>query len=204
MNVKGKSIREVMSVDRIDARQSKDVAGATGRSPLLARTRGNDILRINKKEVIIMRKLSTVTIAVMATIMVFWSVLPAEAIIIHWKFGMVGITMGQTARLNVVNAIDPNQSEVGNQNDRECMVELMFFDSEGNTLAETDFIIDDNKAEFHDLRFPANVAGRLQIRAVVIALGGPDTKCKNVIPTLEIYNNETLKTEVFADPPEPN
>jgi len=58
MNVKGKSIREVMFIDYIDARQSKDV-GATGRSPLpLARTRKNDIFRINKKEVIIMRKLS--------------------------------------------------------------------------------------------------------------------------------------------------
>ncbi len=57
-----------------------------------------------------MKKLSgLVTIAVLTTIMVFWSALTANAIIIvHGKFGMVGITMGQTARLNVVNIIDPN------------------------------------------------------------------------------------------------
>ena len=66
--------------------------------------------------------------------MVFWSVLPAKAIIINnGKFGMVGIVEGvQTARLNVVNVIDPNQIV---RDARPCSVELMFFDSDGEMLA---------------------------------------------------------------------
>jgi hypothetical protein len=49
--------------------------------------------------------------------------------------------------------------------------------------------------------FPAGVAGRFQIRAEVMVMG--DMKSCDVIPTLEIYNNETMKTEVFSPPPEP-
>ncbi|MGH7800104.1 MAG: hypothetical protein ACREOW_05670 [Thermodesulfobacteriota bacterium] len=81
-----------------------------------------------------MKKLSILlTIAVLATIMVFWSVLPAKAIIIvHGKFGMVGITKGQTARLNVVNLDppDPDTPPLDPDTPRTpCTVELMFFDS---------------------------------------------------------------------------
>src|SRR3990170_5428881 len=160
----------------------------------LAMTPKNDIFRINKKEVITMKKLSMLTIAVLATIMVFWSVLPAKAIIVvGGKFGMVGITMGQTARLNVVNVIDLNQISTGDRN--ECMVELMFFDSDGEMLAMRMVSLDPGMAAFHDLRFPADVEGRFQIRAEGMIMG--DKMSCNVIPTLEIYDNETMKTEVF-------
>lgn len=153
-----------------------------------------------------MKKLSgLVKIAVLATIMVFWSVLPAKAVVvIGGKFGMVGITMGQTARLNVVNVGNPDEKGVGNPDTRECMVELMFFDSDGDMLDMMMVSLDPGMAAFHDLGFPAGVAGRLQIRAVVLALGGPDTKCKNIKPTLEIYDNQTMKTEVFQPPPDPD
>ena len=103
---------------------------------------------------------------------------------------MVGITRGQTARLNVVN--------VGAPDEGKWMVELMFFDGEGNMLAEMGIIIDGGKAAIHDLNGDDIVereVGRLQIRAEVMVMG--DKKSCDVIPTLEIYDNETMKTEVF-------
>ena len=143
-----------------------------------------------------MRKLSMVTIAALATIIVFWFVLPANALIIEdGKFGMVGITRGQTARLNVVNVIDPNSID---GDARSCSAELMFFDSEGEMLAMTMVGLDPGMAMFHDLPFPAGGEGRFQIRAEVMVMG--DKKSCDVIPTLEIYDNETMKTEVFMDP----
>ena len=110
---------------------------------------------------------------------------------------MVGIVEGQqTARLNVVNWGDP---EI--KNARPCMVELMFFDSEGEMLAMMMVSLDPGVAMFHDLRFPAaGVEGRFQIRAEVMVMG--DKKSCDVIPTLEIYDNETMKTEVFWGDPE--
>ena len=164
----------------------------------LAMTPKNDIFRINKKEVITMKKLSMLTIAVLATIIVFWSVLPANAIIVvGGKFGMVGITRGQTARLNVVNVIDPNSID---GDARSCSAELMFFDSEGEMLAMMMVSLDPGVAMFHDLRFPAGVEGRFQIRAEVMVMG--DKKSCDVIPSLEVYDNTTMKTEVFWGDPE--
>jgi len=61
--------------------------------------------------------------------------------------------------------------------------------------------LDPGVAMFHDLRFPAGVDGRFQIRAEVMVMG--DKKSCDVIPTVEVYDNTTMKTEVFILPPDP-
>jgi len=121
--------------------------------------------------------------------------LAGAIIIIGSKFGMVGIVDGQTARLNVVNVSQPPPE--GDM--PECMVELMFLDSMGNTLAHTRKTLMPGEAAFHDFSFADVVGpqpiGRLQIRPEAMLLGGPDTRglCL-VVPTLEVIDNESMKT----------
>jgi hypothetical protein len=119
-------------------------------------------------------------------------------------FGMVGIVRGQTARLNVV--------KIGNPDEIPCEVTLQFLDSEGNTLAERDIIIIGGKAASLDLDAtelggPDTREGRVQIRAVMKTLGGPDTKgtdvatCgDNLLSTLEIFDNRTAQTTAILNP----
>ena len=142
-----------------------------------------------------MKKISVlITIAVLAVSI--WAASSAEAVVTNWRSPMVGIVEGQqTARLNVVNWGDP---EI--KNARPCMVELMFFDSDGEMLAMMMVSLDPGMAMFHDLRFPAGVEGRFQIRAEVMVMG--DKKSCDVIPSLEVYDNTTMKTEVFWGDPE--
>ncbi len=75
----------------------------------------------------------------------------------------------------------------------------MFFDSDGDMLDMMMVSLDPGMAAFHDLRFPAGAAGRFQIRAEVMIMG--DKMTCDVIPTLEIYDNVTMKTEVFIGDP---
>lgn len=53
----------------------------------------------------------------------------------HMRFGMVGVVLGQTARLNVV-VDSPDLTNPPNP-DRTCAVELMFLDAMGNVLARS-------------------------------------------------------------------
>ena len=116
-------------------------------------------------------------------------------------FGMIGIVRGQTARLNMVNLGGP---------DTRCQAEVMFLDSEGNTLAEHGIIIIGGTSASLDLNADAlgspDTFGRFQIR-VMVALGGPDTKggevracTNNLIPTLEIFNNASGQTTIILHP----
>jgi hypothetical protein len=116
-------------------------------------------------------------------------------------FGLVGIVRGQTARLNAVN--------LGGPDTRPCEVEMTFFDDQGDPLAERGIIIIGGKSASLDLSAdqlggPDTRPGeRFQLRAVVKALGGPDTKlqCKEVIvTTLEVFDNETGRTTVLLNP----
>lgn len=119
-------------------------------------------------------------------------------------FGMVGIAQGQTARLNVVN--------IGNPDELPCEVALQFLDGEGNTLAEQGIIIIGGKAASLDLDAaelggPDTRAGRVQIRALMKVLGGPDTKntdgatCGDyLLSTLEIFDSRTGQTTVILNP----
>ena len=48
----------------------------------------------------------------------------------------------------------------------------------------------------------ASPENRVQIRAVVMALGCPDTKCKHVISSLEIFDSDAGKIEVLIGNPD--
>lgn len=113
-------------------------------------------------------------------------------------FGMVGITRGQTARLNVVNiAMESRGSEM------MCQAHLMFFDSMGNMLAEGMVNLMPGHAMFHDLNGDGVLMGRegmrAQIRADVMIIG--DQRTCNVIPTLEIFDNATGMTNFVLTNP---
>jgi len=117
------------------------------------------------------------------------------------KFGMVGIVDRQTARLNVAN-VGP---EVHPGEVQKCMVELMFLDSMGMVLARTTLDLMPGEAKFHDFSFDdvgvPRPTGRLQIRPEARLLGGPDTRGRClVVPTLEVYDNDTMQTMIFWPP----
>ena len=116
-------------------------------------------------------------------------------------FGLVGIGLGQTARLNAVN--------LGGPDTQPCEVEMTFFDDEGDRLAERGIIIIGGKSASLDLSAdqlggPDTRPGqRFQLRGIVKALGGPDTKlrCEEIIvSTLEVFDNETGRTTVLLNP----
>ncbi len=116
-------------------------------------------------------------------------------------FGMFGLFMSQTARLNVVS--------VGNPDFRpgECMVEQSFLDSMGMTHKMMTETLMRGHAAFLDLAYdeiPTELRGgtsplRVQLRGVVRAVDNPDYRrnmCA-VVPTLEVYDNNSMKTMIL-------
>ena len=109
-----------------------------------------------------------------------------------------GIAQGQTARLNIFNGGDSGIIIIGGR----------FLDSRNNVLMEIgrepmeiapgrimsfDFSIDEHNAL-------ADVFGRIQMRAVVTSLGGPDTK-RNLQVSVEVVYNSDGKTPVCSGHP---
>lgn len=131
---------------------------------------------------------------------------------LHYSFGMLGITSGQTARLSVVNAIPvgPPQIPVGPPN-MPVRVDLMFVDENGNPitaggqLLHTTVILSHGQSAFLDLvgdaipvgppSIPGGPPNRIQFRALL-----PNCEHCNrgfVIPTLEVFDNATGKTSLL-------
>jgi hypothetical protein len=111
-----------------------------------------------------------------------------------------GLARGQTARLTIFNG--SARAIVG--------PEYRFFDSQGRVLAEsTDNVpVMPGQFQFFDFEVPdpppgiADRFGRIQVRAVARALGGPDTKIRT---SLEVFDNATGRTSfVIQPPPEPD
>ena len=133
--------------------------------------------------------------------------------------GMVGITRGQTARLNVhgdkstvdnpvdISTLD-NVTDVSPGPCRE--VELMFFDSQGNIRQRSVQCIMPGQAAFLDLNgsFLEVPGQRAEIRAsarLISPLPNGDRNRINLISTLEVFDNETGRTSVvLAPPPDPD
>ncbi|HMG32621.1 MAG TPA: hypothetical protein VKM94_01685 [Blastocatellia bacterium] len=132
----------------------------------------------------------------------------------RFTFGMLGITTGQTARLNVVNAlpVDPPSIPVG----PPIRVTLMFVDGNGNPFniagapLQTIVTLGPGQSGSLDLNSDAIPNGpptvpngppiRVQIRALVAECEG----CSRgfVVPTLEVFDNATGKsTLVIPDTP---
>ena len=104
-----------------------------------------------------------------------------------------GLAMGQTARLSILNS----STESG-----IIIIGGKFLDSAGRTLAQPvgrglispgqfmSFDLDGDSLDVTRDRF-----GRIQLRAVVTALGGPSTR--NLDVSLEVFDNVTGKTTAF-------
>lgn len=114
------------------------------------------------------------------------------------EFPIMGIVLGQTARLNVVNAIsDPGV--------RPCTVELSFFDSMGGLLGGPDTkVLGAREAAFSDFAIgdpDIRPGDRVQFRAnVSLKFDNPSERracSNNLIPSLEIFDTETGQTQIL-------
>jgi len=133
---------------------------------------------------------------------------------LRFTFGMVGITAGQTARLNVVNALPQLPPQLPSP--PTVRVTLMFVDSSGNPVniagapLQTTVTLSPGQSAFLDLNgdavpngpptIPNGPPTRVQIRALVSDCEGCDSGL--VVPTLEVFDNATGKTTlVMPDTP---
>jgi hypothetical protein len=133
-------------------------------------------------------------------------------------FGMVGITRNQTARINVVNLINPPDPDAP---PTTTQVTMTFVDSDGNVLRNTDGQLVRREATLapgHSAFL--QIAGdpfigrdevRVNFRPVVRVLVQPPDPDRVVVPTLEVIDNATGKTTLLSggsphliNPPDPD
>ena len=102
----------------------------------------------------------------------------------------VGITFGQTARVNILNT-----------GDRAFIIDGgKFLDSDGNVIAEFRGTIDPGKTMSFDLDGDTvpRTENRIEIHVVI---EGPVPHLRNVLFSLEVFNNADGKTTVFIGDP---
>jgi len=115
-------------------------------------------------------------------------------------FGMLAVTHGQTARLNVVDTMDVPPGPC-----RE--VELMFLDSEGNIRQRSVQCLMSGHAAFLDLNgnFLEQTDNRAEIRGKVHLINPPERTMTSFVATIEVFDNETGRTSfILAPPPDPD
>jgi hypothetical protein len=110
----------------------------------------------------------------------------------HLRTGMFGVARGQIARINAVNIGNPNDRPV-----RPIQIEMMFLDEMGVVVGRDVKTIAPGEAAFFDVMFdPTREETRVQLRAVVAGLGGPDTR--NLRATVEVFDGDSGKNTVFV------
>ena len=112
----------------------------------------------------------------------------AQAIIVNWR--PVGITFGQTARVNILNT-----------GDRAFIIDGgKFLDSDGNVIAEFRGTIDPGKTMSFDLNGDTvpRTENRIEIHFVI---EGPVPHLKEAAISLEVFNNADGRTTVFIGDP---
>ena len=133
-----------------------------------------------------------------AVILAWWPYLKVQAIQDSEDFpSPFGLTRDQTARLTLLNIGET--AVVG--------PEYRFLDARGNLLAQSAdrIVIFPGQFRSFDFGLPdpppgiVDIYGRAQVRAVVSALGGPDTK--NLRVSVEVFDNTTGKTSFIISPP---
>jgi hypothetical protein len=123
------------------------------------------------------------------------------------SFGIVGITQGQTARINVANALTPNDP---NWPPGPTRVVMTFLNSDGQLFRNRDgspirraAMLERGQATFLDLNFDEYPPGptRINLRAVVTVFPpGPTDNALPpgpIVPTVEVITNANGRT-VFA------
>jgi len=121
-------------------------------------------------------------------------------------FGIIGIAAGQTARLNALSLPTGGPIIAGGS----CQVTMAFLDDKGDTLATHTQAVTQGQAVHFDLpTTPTSTtasAGPVEIRGTVSAsftvTGGTPTvstfSC-SVLPTMEIYNQDTGRTAAVLE-----
>jgi hypothetical protein len=134
-----------------------------------------------------------------------------------YTFGMVGIVQGQTARLNVVNpSQEPNPPQF------PCKVGLAFLDSDGGSLKTLALdSLEPGHAAYLDLDWSEipDATNRVEIRGTVTPMLVPPATTPpspppltpgnvfpkflscTVLPTVEVFDNDTNKTTVILAGP---
>jgi hypothetical protein len=107
----------------------------------------------------------------------------------HLRSGMFGVALGQVARINAVN--------LGNPDARPIDVEMLFLDATGNVVGRDTKAVAPGQAVFFDASREEN---RIELRAVVSVLGGPDTK--NLVTTVEVFDSDTGRNTTYIVGPE--
>jgi hypothetical protein len=126
-----------------------------------------------------------------------------------WVFGMIGLTQGQTIRLNVVNLTPERQLPPG-----PCRVVLSFLDAGGQPFTDSNGQVIQSEVElkagesaFLDLNGdgfvgPSTNGGpeRLQLRPIARVLQEPRGNLPPgpCFPTMEVFDNATGRTSLFA------
>ena len=114
----------------------------------------------------------------------------AQAIVIEGS-RPVGITFGQTARVNILNT-----------GDRAFIIDGgKFLDSDGNVIAEFRGTIDHGKTMSFDLNGDTvpRTENRIEIHFVI---EGPVPHLKGALISLEVFNNADGRTTVFLGGPD--
>ena len=109
----------------------------------------------------------------------------------HLKSGMFGCAIGQVARINAAN--------LGGPDTRPIQVEMMFLDGTGAVVGRDTQMIAPGQAVFFDVFFAGREGNRIEMRAVVTALGGPDTK--DLKTTVETFDADTGRNTIFIGDP---
>src|SRR5258708_6006443 len=143
------------------------------------------------------------------------------------RFGMVGLTRGQTMRINVVNFSTPPDPDRNGSPPDPCRVVLSFRNAAGQPFTNSDgqpirsvvelragesAFLDLNGDVFAPPSTNADVApepARLQLRPFVRVLTDPPDPDRNACrPTMEVFDSSTGRTSLlsagFTNPPEPD
>jgi hypothetical protein len=116
----------------------------------------------------------------------------------YTSFGMVGLSHGQTIRLNVVHAAVAENRLPPNP----CLVELNFVDDAGNTIAQSTEVLRPGQATLLDVNGDDLLGRNLrsEVRAFIRVITDgrenqlPPNPC---IPTLAVFENATGKTTLI-------
>ena len=117
----------------------------------------------------------------------------AQAGFNSFKTGMFGVAIGQIARINAAN--------LGGPDTRPIQVEMMFLDATGVVVGRDMQTIAPGQVVFLNFVFdPGREENRIELRAIVGVLGGPDTK--DLKTTVETFDAETGRNTIFIGNPD--
>jgi hypothetical protein len=137
-----------------------------------------------------MKKRTSLILSTLILAFLVLGAMQAQAFVVDWR--PVGITFGQTARVNLSNTSDRAIIIIGGK----------FLDSDGNIVAEFGRqLIEPGKIMSFDLNADDIIRenNRIQIRSVIES---PEPHLKGAMISVEVFNNADGKTTVFIVGPE--